>query len=648
MKNFAIIIFILSALQVKAQPPYLSDNGRFTVDQKSGCAPFTVRVTALECDGAVGSPSCTLISGNGISQSLTTQTTIIPYNDAGNFTLKIIFGSDPHELLDIQVFPNIQPTFEMYACEGNKVSVKITDTNYDQYIINYDDGNSATISSLAKDDHTFVVPPASRTVSVRGENTDSAPNCSPQVQTIDVTPNLQPAFISELEVLSASKIKLEYNTSPVSNEVNTQYRLYIATNYNGGPNFQNGPSISKTTTTITVPNTDDNFYCFKMNAIDACTNLEVNLPNFSNIICSADFDLDIQSEVNKLTWTTYSLGGSNVTDFSITKTPGTPIAKLPSDPFHDDTDITCNIKYCYQLITNYNNAGKLSKSISIENCRKSFSSDIPSAIEDISSIVSETGSALTWLQDPAFTPAEYTIIKSTNGNYSFLAKTTTQTYADASYLTESNSCYKISYTDACLNASPLSNEACPIQLTGLLMADNNITLSWSPYNTGWKNGVRDYTVQKFTAQGQLLETYNNISTTNFPDPNAPQDFANQTYVYVVTANANDVGVSESISNAFVITKEPYLTYPTAFSPRGNILDNQIFKVFGQYVSSFELRIFNRWGQEMFYTNDFDIGWDGTYNGGLMPEGTYVFTAKITDQEGRTFDRSGTVVLLLKR
>jgi len=31
----------------------------------------------------------------------------------------------------------------------------------------------------------------------------------------------------------------------------------------------------------------------------------------------------------------------------------------------------------------------------------------------------------------------------------------------------------------------------------------------------------------------------------------------------------------------------------------------------------------------------------------MPEGTYVFRATLTDKAGRTFDRSGTVVLLKK-
>jgi gliding motility-associated-like protein len=61
-----------------------------------------------------------------------------------------------------------------------------------------------------------------------------------------------------------------------------------------------------------------------------------------------------------------------------------------------------------------------------------------------------------------------------------------------------------------------------------------------------------------------------------------------------------------------------------------------------------MRIFNRWGEMMYVTEDLEDGWDGHYKGTLMPEGTYVFRATITDQVGRTYDRSGTVVLLKKQ
>ncbi len=36
-----------------------------------------------------------------------------------------------------------------------------------------------------------------------------------------------------------------------------------------------------------------------------------------------------------------------------------------------------------------------------------------------------------------------------------------------------------------------------------------------------------------------------------------------------------------------------------------------------------MRIFNRWGKELFYTTDINQGWNGNFNGEPVPEGVYV-------------------------
>jgi gliding motility-associated-like protein len=185
-------------------------------------------------------------------------------------------------------------------------------------------------------------------------------------------------------------------------------------------------------------------------------------------------------------------------------------------------------------------------------------------------------------------------------------------------------------------------EACPIDLAGTLGDNNIITLTWAPYG-GWKNGVDHYLVEKFNEQGQLLQTFNMGIATILVDDEV--DFDNQTYVYRVTAVAKDAGVS--VSNTITIIKEPNLAYPTAFTPNGDG-NNDLFKVFGQFTSEVEFKIFNRWGELLFITYDLDQGWDGTYKGSAMPEGTYVFRAYLTDLAGRTSERSGTVVLLRKK
>jgi gliding motility-associated-like protein len=214
---------------------------------------------------------------------------------------------------------------------------------------------------------------------------------------------------------------------------------------------------------------------------------------------------------------------------------------------------------------------------------------------------------------------------------------------DPAYVTESGACYKISYLDVCGNQSALSAEACPVRVNGNLLKDNSVNLTWTPYS-GWQQGVSSYTVEKYSEQGQLLQTFDAGASLNFVDDT--QDLNNQIYIYLIKANASEAGLPQAASNRIVIIKDPNLFYPTAFTPNGDNL-NDIFNVFGQYIVTFEMDIFNRWGELVYTTSELEQGWDGYYKGNLMPEGTYTFIAEITDRAGRTIKKSGSVLLLKK-
>ena len=140
----------------------------------------------------------------------------------------------------------------------------------------------------------------------------------------------------------------------------------------------------------------------------------------------------------------------------------------------------------------------------------------------------------------------------------------------------------------------------------------------------------------------MLQTFQAGSATSYVDES--DDLNHQTFVYVIRAVAQGAGIGQSVSNRISVLKDPNLFHPTAFTPNGDNL-NDNFTVFGQYVVGFEMKIFNRWGELLFTTQNLQAGWDGTYRGKEMPEGTYTFIAHITDRAGRTFKRSGSVLLL---
>jgi gliding motility-associated-like protein len=303
-----------------------------------------------------------------------------------------------------------------------------------------------------------------------------------------------------------------------------------------------------------------------------------------------------------------------------------------------------NTDYCYQLETNYSNG---SKSISLEKCGTAFSTDIPTAIENVTAVVGTSTVDLTWLQDPAFQTTGYNVFrKSGGGGFNLLTTSSTNQASDVEYTTEESYCYRINYKDACENNSADGIEACPIRLSGTVASNNSIKLSWSAY-TGWKNGVDHYIIEKYDAQGALLETIDNITSTTYDDVTV--DLDNQIYSYIVKAVANDPGFGEAVSNQTTEIKEPNIYYPTAFTPDGvGDIRNEAFKVFGQFVEIFEMNIFNRWGELLFTTTDINLGWNGNFRGKPQPEGTYAFSVIHTDFKGRTFKRSGSFVLLRKK
>jgi gliding motility-associated-like protein len=100
-----------------------------------------------------------------------------------------------------------------------------------------------------------------------------------------------------------------------------------------------------------------------------------------------------------------------------------------------------------------------------------------------------------------------------------------------------------------------------------------------------------------------------------------------------------------MSNIFRITKQARLIFPTAFTPNQDKL-NDSFTVIGQYVDNMTLQIFDRWGT-LIYSTTTNEPWDGTQQGRLMPESTYVWKALITDKTGKASTRHGSVALLRK-
>jgi len=627
MKTGLLLWFVLLAGCVIAQPYSSTPSGTFTLNQIKGCAPLTVTLTAPTCDGSVGCDVDYLGNNSFRSVVLTDSFT---FTNPGTYTVRLVRGVIVDQI-QVVVVANTLPSFQVFSCSGNKITVRTTDLTYDRYNFTFSDGASFT-SPRANPlivDHVFASPGA-KSVTVRGINNGAADNCNTSTANINALATLPVPTINRLTVLNGSDIRLDY-----TNDVNIQYRLEIATN--NASTFQTARVFSnRTSDTIRSLRTDDNYYCFRLGVQDICN----NTINYSQTICSSNLDVAALNNINRATWTTGP--GTGFTNYTVSATSplGTSNSITTTTTF-DDTNIVCGTNYCYQVTTNYSNG---SQSISLSKCVTAISTDAPIPVTDIASIVAPGSVVLSWYTDPSFTPDVYSVFKSEGSGYRLLQETNLTEITDASFSTEAITCYQISYRDVCNNVSARSREACPVLLRGSLSGSNVVSLSWTAYD-GYRNGVREYIITKKNVNGDVIETINASTATTYSD--ATENLANQVYFYVVTAVPNEAGLESSVSNEIQIIKNPNIFYPTAFTPNGDNL-NDVFNVFGQYISEFELSIFNRWGELIFSTASIAEGWDGSFRGSPMPEGTYTFVADITDLAGRKVKRSGSVLLLRKR
>ncbi len=84
--------------------------------------------------------------------------------------------------------------------------------------------------------------------------------------------------------------------------------------------------------------------------------------------------------------------------------------------------------------------------------------------------------------------------------------------------------------------------------------------------------------------------------------------------------------------------------PNAFTPNDDG-KNDVVYVRSQTVKTMAFYIYSQWGEQIFFSPNTAVGWDGTYKGSNQPVGVYVYTVKATMNDGRQVNKRGTITLI---
>jgi gliding motility-associated-like protein len=363
--------------------------------------------------------------------------------------------------------------------------------------------------------------------------------------------------------------------------------------------------------------------------------------------CTGSMNLSWSSYVNSVTTPLYSIvmnenGGGDL------------IAGTTSSTDFTVNNLKTDSLYCFKIFAGLN--GLLATSTSNTIC---VTPDLPvrpqySYIRSVSVFPNDVVSIQAYV-DPFAEIQEYKLQRSESetGNFvnvqsqAFMALSTINFTDGVS--TDKVWYYRIASIDSC------GNDAFPSQVSHTIVADtvssenfaNNF--KWNSYGQ-WTGGVSYYLLYRSIdgrSETSPLAALP-VNDSSFQDDVRDQFASQGEFFYYLVAYegpGNPYGFSDSArSNEICFRQKSFVYIPNAFRPEGV---NNIFNPAESFVGheDYSLTIFDRFGEEIFETNDPSVGWDGSAEGHRCEMGVYIYRFTAQDERGVAFERVGRVTLI---
>lgn len=636
----------------------------FAASDSFGCAPFTVNFT----DQSFNFPSSNWEwdFGDGNSVSGIQNPTHVYAND-GVYTVRLVVTDTlgcTDTLIRTDYIRLRHPEARVYASQTlgcNPISITffgdstITDTtivSYEWCLRDLFTGNVVCTTTPTGRD-SLTVPfnvPGVFSMTLRVIDPFGCEDISDSViVTIDERVTPDPLEMRLVTVQNDQTVRVEWEAYPLSDFV--EYAVYRL----NGPNPGVIATITNQGTTSFVESNpaldcSQNVYCYEVLVQNSCG--EFSLPDATQEHCTIELSTATALDAIDLTWTPYV--GFPVLVYEVYRVTNygtpllTPIATLGGNTLtYTDTVMFCRDSVTYRI-----------QAIGLDpedRSQSDISRDAPqhnSPTEAVhmvyATVVNNEDIEVQWGSYPGYKPERFVLEKSTDGlawdsiaGFPLSVNTYLDTAVDVNARTYF---YRVFVVDSCGEQSVTGRFAQSIFLEASFLPRTEIpVLNWNAYRQ-WRNGVLQYNVEVLNDQTGLFELVNPVvgTVTTFQDNLTNLD--QPVYCYRIIAEEVGGNNARSTSNEACLIFSPDLYAPNAFSPNGDG-NNETFRVYAPNIAEGEMRIFDRWGVEIFFTNNLDLGWDGRYKGADVAEGVYVFTVNAVGLNGDVVTSSGTVTLI---
>jgi gliding motility-associated-like protein len=141
------------------------------------------------------------------------------------------------------------------------------------------------------------------------------------------------------------------------------------------------------------------------------------------------------------------------------------------------------------------------------------------------------------------------------------------------------------------------------------------------------------------------------NTTSLQQEPAPQKYPPVTtglskFYTVQLIVQNNHNCFDTAKHQLKVVNSCYIDVPNAFTPNGDYKNDYLYPLNAWKAVKLEFKVFNRYGQLIFQTNDWTRKWDGTIHGHPQSTGVFVWMLSYTHKEtGERVFKKGTTVLI---
>jgi gliding motility-associated-like protein len=193
----------------------------------------------------------------------------------------------------------------------------------------------------------------------------------------------------------------------------------------------------------------------------------------------------------------------------------------------------------------------------------------------------------------------------------------------------------VTTTDGCTNTLTLANYITVTSnpAANFTYAPQTISMSAPDVNFGNTSFAATSYIWDFGDGGTSIAT------------NAQHTYSDTGTYCVNLIASNAMGCTDTVTHCLIVNPIFTLYIPNSFTPNQDGV-NESFMIYGNGISTIDVKIFDRWGEEIFNFTDINKGWGGhTRNGSLCQQDTYVYHVDVVDVLNKDHQYVGKVNLI---